>query len=91
MMKHIVSGLILLCLTVSLTGCGKRLDVRPVVLTKTVIEKVNVPSNLLEPCALPELDDVETSGDLEAVALEALAAARCGNEDKAAVREWQSK
>ena len=74
-----------------LTGCGKRLEVRPVVTTKTIVEKVNVPSNLLEPCKVPELDDVETTGDLERVAQEALAASACGNEDKAAIREWQSK
>ena len=64
---------------------------KPVILTNTVIEKVNVPSNLLEPCEVPELDDVETTGDLERVALEAISAAACGNKDKAAVRQWQSE
>lgn len=76
---------------VSLVGCGKRLEVKPIVLTKTVIEKVDVPSNLTEPCKLPELDQVETTGDLEAIAIESIAAARCGNEDKAKIREWQSE
>lgn len=90
-MKHIALGLTLICLTVLLAGCGKRLEVKPVVLTKTVIEKVALPSNLLEPCSLPSLDGVRTSGDLENVAIQALAAARCGNEDKAAAREWQEE
>lgn len=90
-MKHIASGLILLCLTVSLTGCGKRLEVRPVVVTKTVVEKVDVPTFLLEPCEVPELDTVETTGDLERVAQEAITAAVCGNKDKTAIREWQSQ
>ena len=56
-----------------------------------VIEKVQVPAELLKPCALPDLDAVRTTGDLERVALAALAAARCGNADKAAIREWQSE
>lgn len=74
-----------------LTGCGKRLEVKPIVTTKTVVEKVNVPSNLLEPCPLPELDAVQTTGDLEQVAIEAIAAAKCGNEDKDAIRTWQEE
>jgi len=89
--RHIVNGLTLICLTVLLTGCGKRLEVRPVTVTKTVVEKVQVPANLLEPCELPELDDVQTTGDLERVAQEALAAAACGNADKSAIREWQEE
>ena len=38
---------------------------------------------------MPELDGVETTGDLETVAIAAIAAAKCGNEDKAAIKEWQ--
>jgi len=75
---------------VLLAGCGKQLEVRPVTLTKTVIEKVNVPAELLEPCKRPDLDTIKTTGDLERVALEGIAAVRCGNEDKAAIREWQA-
>jgi hypothetical protein len=56
-----------------------------------VIEKVRVPAELLKPCAEPDLEAVTTTGDLERVALEGVAAARCGNEDKAAIREWQSE
>lgn len=74
-----------------LTGCGKQLEVRPVTVTKTVIEKVQPPAKLLEPCELPDLASIKTTGDLERVAQDALAAARCGNEDKAAIREWQSE
>lgn len=74
-----------------LTGCGKRVEVRPVVLTETIVEKVQVPAELLEPCAEPDLDSLRTTGDLERVALAAVAAAACGNADKAAIREWQSE
>lgn len=90
-MKRIALGLTLICLTVLLTGCGKRLEVRPVTVTKTVVEKVQPPAELLEPCPIPDLDQVRTTGDLEAVAIEALQAAKCGNDDKAAIREWQSE
>ena len=55
------------------------------------IEKESVPAELLEPCKEPNLDTLETTGDLERVALEGVAAAKCGNADKAAIREWQSK
>lgn len=89
--QHIVNGLVAICLLALLTGCGKRLEVRPVTPTKTIVEKVSVPTNLLEPCVLPELDDVKTTGDLERVAQEALSSAACGNEDKAAIREWQTE
>lgn len=76
---------------VLLTACGTQLEVKPIVTTNTVVERVQVPSNLLEPCELPELDEVETTGDLERVAQEALAAATCGNDDKAAIREWREE
>ena len=74
-----------------LTGCGKQLEVKPVTLTRTVIEKEKVPAELLKPCELPDLETVATTGDLERVAQAALQAARCGNEDKAAIKEWQSQ
>jgi hypothetical protein len=78
----------LLCLTALLTGCGKRLEVKPIVTERIVVERVQVPAQLLEPCEIPSLDDLETTGDIEAAAIEALQAARCGNEDKAAIAEW---
>jgi hypothetical protein len=37
------------------------------------------------------LDALETNEDLERAALAGIAAAKCGNADKAAIREWQSK
>lgn len=78
----------LLCLTVLLTGCGKRLEVRPVVVTKTVVEKVKPPTELLEPCPEPNLDVLETTGDLERVAIDALVALTFCNKDKERLREW---
>jgi len=72
-----------------LIGCGKRLEVRPVVVTETVIEKVQVPAELLEPCPEPDLDEVKTTGDLEGVAIQALTSLSLCNQDKVRIREWQ--
>jgi hypothetical protein len=76
---------------VLLTGCGKRLEVKPIVTTRTVVEKVQVPEQLLDECEVPQLDDVETTGDLERVAIDAIVSLTFCNEDKAAIREWQSE
>ncbi len=88
-MKLIKHGLILLYLTVSLTGCAARdLEVLRIPVEKTVIEKVYVPAELARPCPGPNLEAIETTGDIEAVALDALAALKVCDEDKAAIREW---
>lgn len=76
---------------VSLTACGKRLEVRPVTVTRTVVEKVQVPDQLLAPCPEPDLSIVETTADVERVAIEGVSAAACGNADKEAIREWQAE
>jgi hypothetical protein len=76
---------------VSLTGCGKRLEVRPTIVTETRVEKVQVPAELLEPCAEPDLDQLETTADLERVAIDAIVALVFCNADKTAIREWQSE
>ena len=91
-MKHIVNGLTLVCLMVSLTGCGKRIDVQPPIrITETVYEKVQVPAELLAFCEEPDLDKIETTGDLERVAIESVASLASCNVDKAKIREWQSE
>lgn len=92
-MKHIKLGAMLLCLMVWLPGCSttKPPQVIRVPFETIKIEKQVVPDGLLEPCQPPELEPLETTGDLERLANEALAAARCGNEDKAKIREWQSQ
>jgi len=88
-MKLTKHGLILLCLMALLTGCaGQELEVLRIPVEKTVIEKVYVPAELARPCPEPNLDSVETTGDVEAVAIDALAALKVCNEDKAAIREW---
>lgn len=88
----IVSGVILLCLMVSLTGCGKRVEVRPpITITETVYEKVQVPEELLAFCTEPDLDQIKTTGDLERVAVDAVASLAACNVDKAKIREWQSR
>ncbi len=92
MMKRIVNGATLLFLMVLLVGCATpKPEVIRVPFETVVIEKERVPSELLEPCPEPSVDKLETTGDLERVALEGIAAAKCGNADKAAIREWQSE
>ena len=77
---------------VLLAGCATpKPDVIRVPFETIKIEKESVPAELLEPCREPELDAIETTGDLERAAIAGLAAARCGNEDKAKIREWQSE
>ncbi len=58
---------------------------------KTIIEKVVVPAELLEPCREPDLDSLETTRDLERVAGEAIASLSSCNQDKADIREWQEE
>lgn len=88
-MKLTKHGLILLCLLVSLTGCaGRELEVLRIPVEKTVIEKVYVPAELARPCPGPNLDALETTGDIEAAAIGALAALKVCDEDKARIREW---
>lgn len=77
---------------VLLTACGKRIEVRPpITITETVVEKVQVPAELLAFCEEPELAGVETTGDLERVAIDAVASLASCNVDKAKIREWQSR
>lgn len=87
-MKHIASGLTLLCLMVLQTGCGKRLEVRPITPTKTIIEKVQPPAELLADCPEPGLEGLETTGDLEAFAIDAIVALTFCNKDKERLRGW---
>lgn len=74
-----------------LTGCGKQLEVRPITVTKTVVEKVHPPEELLKPCAEPDLDTLETTGDLERIAIDAIVSLTFCNKDKEQLREWQSE
>jgi hypothetical protein len=63
----------------------------PITITKTVVEKVKVPAELLAFCNEPDLDQVATTGDLERVAIDAVASLAACNVDKAKIREWQSE
>ncbi|TFH46052.1 MAG: hypothetical protein E4H01_10685 [Lysobacterales bacterium] len=54
-----------------------------------VIEKVKVPDELLEFCKEPSLDPLETTGDLERIAGEAVANLAACNVDKARIKAWQ--
>jgi hypothetical protein len=91
-MKNIATGLMILCLTAWLTGCAtSEPEVIRVPYEKVVVEKVKVPDELLRECPEPNLDALETTGDLERVAGEALLYLKECNEDKAKIREWQSE
>jgi hypothetical protein len=59
------------------------------VVTETVVEKVTVPAELLEPCEEPDLAAVKTTGDLERTAVKAIASLSLCNQDKVRIREWQ--
>lgn len=89
-MKNIKNGLILLCLLVLVSACAtKPPQVIRVPFKETVIEKVQVPAELLEPCKRADLDTLETTGDLERVALEAITYLEACDQDKTRIREWQ--
>lgn len=55
---------------------------------KIVIEKVFVPAELARPCPGPTLDAIDTTGDVEAIAIEAIAALKVCDQDKAGIRKW---
>jgi hypothetical protein len=75
---------------VLLTACGRSApEVLRIPVTKTVIEKVKTPDELLNECAQPNLDNLETTGDIEAALGEAIIALDSCSEDKKAIKEWQ--
>lgn len=76
---------------VSLSACGNSPKIIRVPVETTVYEKVQAPTELLEPCPLPELDSLDTNGDLERVAVEAIVALTFCNKDKERIKEWQSR
>ena len=91
-MKRTLLGVMLLYLMVSLTGCGTQPpQVIRVPFETTVIEKVKVPDELLRQCRSPNLDSLDTTGDIEDVAIEALASLATCNEDKERIRDWQEE
>lgn len=57
--------------------------------TTTAIEKITTPEGLLEPCPEPNLDSLETNGDIEQALGEAILSLEACNTDKAAIRAWQ--
>lgn len=92
MMKNMLRGVLCLSLMVSLSGCGKSTPaVIRIPVTKTVIEKVKTPDELLRECARPSLADLETNEDLERILGEALVSLDTCSEDKRKIREWQEE
>jgi hypothetical protein len=90
MTKNMLNGAILLCLVVSLAGCGRSApEVIRIPVTKTVIEKIQTPAELLRECRQPYMDPLETNGDLERALGEAILAIDLCNEDKKKIGEWQ--
>lgn len=89
-MKHMLLGVTLLFLLVLLIGCATpKPDVIRIPFETIVIEKVRVPDELLRQCRSPNLDSIETTGDIEGVAIEALASLETCNQDKERIRAWQ--
>lgn len=76
---------------VLLTACGSSQEIIRVPVETTVYEKVQAPTELLEPCPMPNLDQLETTGDLERVAADALVALTFCNKDKERIKEWQQR
>lgn len=73
-----------------LTGCATPApEVIRIPIEITVIEKVYVPTELARHCPGPNLVTIETSGDIEGIAIEALVALNLCNQDKAGIRAWQ--
>lgn len=91
-MKHIMSGLTLLFLSVLLIGCSSsKPQIIRVPYERTTIEKVQAPENLLEECPEPMLDSLRTNKDIEAALGEAVVSLRACNEDKQAIKDWQAE
>lgn len=57
----------------------------------TVVQKVQVPDELLVKCPEPDLTNAQTNGDLEQAAGEAIISLQNCNADKQKIREWESK
>jgi len=86
------SGVILLFLMALLTGCGKAApEVIRVPFETVRIEKVRVPAELLRPCRVPAMVLLETTRDLERVAIQAIASIADCNADKAAIEAWSEE
>ena len=91
-MKNMLPGAILLCLMALLLGCK---DSGPQIIRvpfeTTVIEKVKVPAELTQKCVEPDLDSLETTGDIEDALGEAIISLEACNKDKARIEEWQGE
>lgn len=89
-MKHTLTGVTLLFLMALLQGCSSsKPQIIRVPFERTVVEKVQAPANLLEPCAVPTLDTLKTNKDLETALGEAIISLASCNEDKEGIRIWQ--
>ena len=92
MTKLILHGVTLLFLMALLTACGRSTpEVIRIPVTKTVIEKIETPAELLRECRRPYMDPLETNGDIERALGEAILALDLCNEDKKKIKEWQEQ
>lgn len=55
-----------------------------------VIEKVQAPDELLRQCRTPDLEVLETTGDLEQALGEAVVSLQTCNQDKERIKEWMA-
>lgn len=75
-----------------LTACGASApEVIRIPYEKIVIEKVKTPEALLVPCVRPNLDRLETTGDLEQALGEAIVSIEACNGDKERIKAWQDE
>ncbi len=90
MTKNMLHGVMCLCLMVLLNACGGSTpEVIRIPVTKTVVEKIQTPHELLRDCPEPNLDTLDTNGDLERALGEAIVALDVCTEDKRKIRSWQ--
>jgi len=92
MIKNTLHGVMCLCLLVLLNACGSSTpQVIRIPVTKTVIEKVTTPHELLRDCPEPNLDTLETNQDIERALGEAIVALDVCTDDKRKIRSWQEE
>lgn len=92
MINRIMSGLTLFFLLVLLQGCSSSApEIIRVPYERTVVEKVQAPEALLEPCLVPDLVALETNKDLETALGEAIVSLETCNKDKERIKDWQAE
>ena len=91
-MKNTLHGVVLLSLMALLIGCEtSETQIIRVPVETTVIEKVQVPAELVQRCPEPDLDSLTTTGDIEDALGEAIVSLQTCNQDKERIAAWQEE